>query len=557
MMKNNIFILLAFIAFTSIAQESDIQIQEVQVTESFIPTVPIANKIMDIPQSQDTFEVNTAVDFFLNSNQYLTSFGVDTIKAAQIKGEPLINLYNTLINVGVGNYFLPNADFFFNSTRDKTLNYGLRLGYKESYMNVQNDRIDKRVDADSRHTNINLFAKKIFEFGTVDANLNREGNNFLAYGTTSEVGKESLNQYWGYSNFDVTLRSNERKHTNYFAKVLVSDINENTERSYGIKSKLKSSYNKIDYSLAIDIDYDLNNIKEDVNFYFDETREILTSIVPTIYKEFKNIDGAYGINYVMVNNPDSSITSTAIYPNVYLDYTFIDEFVRAYAGIDGGIEPNSYLNLSKENPFVLNALDNGNSSLDLINSDVKYNAFIGMKSKLGSNLFFSTELSYAKINFIPFYELDINSTYQNKFKVIYDNGTHLNLHSIIDYKLSSTNGVVLSLNYQSYNLDTLTSYNYKPTFTANLKTYYNIANSILASAEVFAEFDRSVALNGGVIDAQNQLKNIIDVNLYLEYKLNNVFSSYLSAKNLIGGYQLWQNYSVLSPQIQLGITYRY
>ena len=115
----------------------------------------------------------------------------------------------------------------------------------------------------------------------------------------------------------------------------------------------------------------------------------------------------------------------------------------------------------------------------------------------------------------------------------------------------------MSLNYQSYNLDTLTSYNYKPTFTANLKTYYNIANSILASAEVFAEFDRSVALNGGVIDAQNQLKNIIDVNLYLEYKLNNVFSSYLSAKNLIGGYQLWQNYSVLSPQIQLGITYRY
>ena len=51
---------------------------------------------MDIPQSQDTFEVNTAVDFFLNSNQYLTSFGVDTIKAAQIKGEPLINLESEL-----------------------------------------------------------------------------------------------------------------------------------------------------------------------------------------------------------------------------------------------------------------------------------------------------------------------------------------------------------------------------------------------------------------------------------------------------------------------------
>ena len=54
-----------------------------------------------------------------------------------------------------------------------------------------------------------------------------------------------------------------------------------------------------------------------------------------------------------------------------------------------------------------------------------------------------------------------------------------------------------------------------------------------------------------------ELKNIIDVNCSLEYKINNVFSSYLTAKNLIGGYQLWHNYSVLGPQIQVGITYRY
>jgi hypothetical protein len=64
-------------------------------------------------------------------------------------------------------------------------------------------------------------------------------------------------------------------------------------------------------------------------------------------------------------------------------------------------------------------------------------------------------------------------------------------------------------------------------------------------------------LDGDNIDESEQLNDIIDVNLSLEYKINNVFSSYLSAKNLIGGYQLWQNYSALSPQIQIGITYRY
>jgi len=259
----------------------------------------------------------------------------------------------------------------------------------------------------------------------------------------------------------------------------------------------------------------------------------------------------------MINNPDSSITSSSIYPDIRLDYTFVGDVIRAYFGLDGGIDPNSYWNLSKENSFILNALDNGNESIEMINSDIKYSTFLGINSKLASNLIFSSELSYSKIDFIPFYELDLSSTYQNKFKVVYDNGTHLNLHSTFDYKRSSTSGLSLSLDYQSYQLDTLTSYNYKPVFTTKLKAYYNIDNSIMASAEVFAEFDRSVSLNGGIIEEGEELKNIIDVNCSLEYKINNVFSSYLTAKNLIGGYQLWHNYSVLGPQIQVGITYRY
>ena len=128
---------------------------------------------------------------------------------------------------------------------------------------------------------------------------------------------------------------------------------------------------------------------------------------------------------------------------------------------------------------------------------------------------------------------------------------------MLDYKISSSKGLSVSLNYQSFDLDTLSSYNYKPTFKAGIRGYYNIANTIMASAEVFTEIDRSISLDGNSIAESQQLNDIVDVNLSLEYKINNVFSSYLSARNLIGGYQLWQNYSALSPQIQIGITYRY
>jgi hypothetical protein len=557
-MKNKIFILLAFISGISFAQESGLGVQEIQVTESFIPIVPIANKIMDLPQTQDTFKVNTEVEYFLNSKQYLTSFNVDTISPAKIKGEPLSKLYSSFIKLGLGNHALPYADFYYNSRRDKSFNYGLRLGFWESYLKTKNDFTDNRVSTDSRQTNLRLFAKKIFDFGSLKASLNREGNNLLAYGVTSEVDKSLLNQYWGYSTFDISIESNAKKYVDYFAKVFVSDVNEQTESIFGFRSKMASSYNNIDFAIALDVDYDLNNFNEQVNFYDSKTRELITSIVPVVIKDFKGIQGEYGLNYVMVNNPDSSAsTNSTIYPKVHLDYTFVDDIFRTYIGLDGGLEPNSYWNLSKENPFVLNALDNGNRALELINSDVKYNVYVGMESKLASNMFFSSKLSYAKIDFIPFFELDQTSAYQNKFQVVYDNGTHLNFSSMLDYKISSSKGLSLSLDYQSFNLDTLSSYNYKPTFRANLRGYYNIANTIFASAEVFAEFDRSTSLDGNSIEQSQQLKDIIDLNLLFEYKINTVFSSYLSAKNLIGGYQLWQNYSALSPQIQIGITYRY
>ena len=557
-MKNKIYILLAFISCISFAQESDLGVQEIQVTESFIPVVPIADKIMDLPQSQDTFKVNIDVEYSLNSKQYLTSFSVDTISPAKIKGEPLSKLYSSYIKLGLGNNALPYADFYYNSRRDKSFNYGLRLGYLESYLKTKNNFIDRRVPTDSRQTNFNLFAKKIYDFGSLKASLNREGNNLLAYGVTSEVDESMLNQYWGYSTFDVSIESNAKKYVDYFAKVFVSDVNEQTESSVGLRSKIESSYNNVDFAVALDVDYDLNNLNSQVNFYDSKFREVITSIVPTIFKDYKGVEGEYGLNYVLVNNPDSSgSTISSIYPKVHLDYTFVDDVFRTYLGLDGGLDHNTYWNLSKENPFVLNALNNGNRAIDLINSDIKYNIYVGMESKLASNMFFSSKLSYAKIDFIPFFELDLSSIYQNKFQVVYDNGTHLNLHSMLDYKISSSKGVSLTLNYQSFNLDTLSSYSYKPTFRTNLRAYYNIANTIFASAEVFAEFDRSISLDGSSIEKNNELKDIIDLNLLLEYKINSVFSSYLSARNLIGGYQIWQNYSALSPQIQIGITYRY
>ena len=45
--------------------------------------------------------------------------------------------------------------------------------------------------------------------------------------------------------------------------------------------------------------------------------------------------------------------------------------------------------------------------------------------------------------------------------------------------------------------------------------------------------------------------------LWSKYKYNKVFSAFLEGNRLLGGYQIWQNYPVVSPQVYLGVSYQF
>ena len=65
-MRNRLFILLLFFSYSSFAQDT-LGVQEVQVTESYIPEVPISKKITDFPEIEDTFKIPLSISYLLNS----------------------------------------------------------------------------------------------------------------------------------------------------------------------------------------------------------------------------------------------------------------------------------------------------------------------------------------------------------------------------------------------------------------------------------------------------------------------------------------------------------
>ena len=139
-MMKKVIIILSFFSFQAInvglfAQSNDETFNEsVTVTGSYNPEIEEFNKINVAPQISDTSTAMRHKFTYEVTPQRLTSLYSPTrIKAAKIIGEPTRRLYNSYLRLGFGNYWSPLAEFYYNSTRSKKLNYGAFVTHRSSW----------------------------------------------------------------------------------------------------------------------------------------------------------------------------------------------------------------------------------------------------------------------------------------------------------------------------------------------------------------------------------------------------------------------------------------
>lgn len=567
-MKNRIILFSVLIVLCNVSlysqtnTDEDLGVQEVQITKSFIPEIPSATKLNNSPTLSDTIKTNKRVSYFPIDKRFNTNLQLNPIKAAKIKGEPISKLYSTYIYGGVGNMSIPTSRLYYSSDRDKKTTYALSLGYVQSYADIKSPFDEnQKVSAAFRETDFELFAKTDLDVGILNAYLNREGRIHQLYGYNPTIFnlEESLltnQQYWGYTTFSVSLKSkpSENGKPSYFTRLYAYDLNEGTENFFSWLLDLKQSIGLNDYSLRLGVDYDLNNYSEQYVFNDSLAKKLILTFSPTFSKE---LYGGYlnaGFELQSYDGRDSTDVTISVYPLIKYDYHFSKPYQKAFAGVRGGLQQNNYFTLSKKNPYILNALTNDGGSLELINSKAIYDVFIGMETILSKDIMWYSELSYSRILDMSFFELDMNSIYQNKFKVVYDDVNHLKYFGKLSWKISQKANADIELEYNKYELDSMNSYSYKPSFLSKLKVDYNIGDKIIPELEVFTAFNRSVA--SGVSSSVVALDDIIDFNVSLEYRYNSIFSAYFKGQNLIGNYHIWQNYPVLGPQVFFGLSFK-
>ena len=365
-------------------------------------------------------------------------------------------------------------------------------------------------------------------------------------------------EYWGYTTLRLSfIRDNlDRNKLRYSAKIFAYDLNEQTENSISLILSGRKIVGLNSFNLDFGFDYILNNHSR--KYVFDDklSKELILLLSPSVKRKILGVSNLnVGFKLNAMDYRDSTNSKYVIFPNVNYNYIFSENNLSAQIGVRGGLDKNSYYSLSQRNPFILNALKTDGGSLNLVNTQTKYDFFIGLDSYLGAEINSFLQFSYARVHNMPFFELDDNSTYSNKFLVIYDNVNHFSLSSEIDWAMNANSKFSLKLDYHNYDLDSLIDYAYKPTIISKLGFLYNIGDKIIPEIELVCFVDRSTVEDSGWSNSP-VLNDIVDIDFALEYKYNTIFSAYFELKNLIGNYQIWENYPVLGPQVFFGLSYR-
>ncbi len=183
-MKTKLLVFASFLVlnqtWAQTEKKDDLETEQVNVVQSYNPTIADAVKINDNPVIGDSVQITPKLNYTFLNKKLNTSVTVDPIAPASMKGEPLTKLYNSHVRFGFGNYGTPYGDLFINNLRSKKYAWGTRLTHFSSTGKIQDYGNSSFSD-----NNGSVFGKYYFD-------------NFTA-GADIELGRNSL-QYYGYEN---------------------------------------------------------------------------------------------------------------------------------------------------------------------------------------------------------------------------------------------------------------------------------------------------------------------------------------------------------------------
>jgi hypothetical protein len=277
----------------------------------------------------------------------------------------------------------------------------------------------------------------------------------------------------------------------------------------------------------------------------DTINDLIISVNPSFEAKGSNWNANVGLAGT-INNFNNK-ARFYFYPQINFNYDIYENIIIPYAGVNGGLIKNSFKQLTTENPFI-------DSTLRYANTNNKYNLFLGLKGNLSSNTSYDARVTYSQFDSLHFFVVnynDINKMY-NRFNVIYDNASLLNISGQINYQLNEKLKLIAKGDYNLYTPKNLDHAYHKPSFFLTFTGAYNLRNKIIVKADLF--FVGSQWAKSQYID--KPLNGYFDGNIEAEYRYTKTLSFFARFNNIANQrYYQWESLPSQRFNMMIGLSF--
>ena len=561
------------ISFAQKKKKDTIGTEVINVVKPYTPTVSDAFKIKSSPEINDSqISKKKEIQYSIFSIPVASTFTPAKGKAKVLRVDPSAPVYDNFITAGFGNFSTPQVEVFAHTNSTRYNDFGGFLNYHSSKGRIDdvvlnNDFVDTRLD---------LFYKqedRDFDW-QLNGGLRFQKHNW--YGlpeqiTFTEPVIDGLAETQKYTNI---YAGGKIDYKDSFFQGGTAELNRFTDDEGSTETHILIQP-KIEFPIAseyINANARLEYLKGDFFQNYQGTDNIDYSFFtigfnPNFEVLRDNLTINLGADILYSSgSADGEESKAYTYPKVTASYILIDQVLTVYAGALGGLHQNTYNSFANENPFV-------SPTLNIKRTDEQYNAFVGFKGKLASNVGYNFKGFYKSEKDKPLYKLNPTKTegsivvtkgYEagNSFQVLYDDIKTIGGFAEVSVDFSTALKFGGNIEINSYSLDNQAEAWNLPELKASAFANYN-QDKWFAGANLFFAGERkdeltyqipSIFINNEVLT----LGNYVDLNLNGGYKFTDKLTAFIKVNNMFSSsYQKYANFKVQGLQVFGGLTYKF
>ena len=584
-LKYIVFVLSLVLSPFALAQKKQekMRTEEVNVVKSYTPTISDAFKIKETPAlNEEGTTTKETVKYSVFSFPVASTFTPSKGSAEDVDKEEIGHFYKSYATLGGGNYGTLNAELFATQDLNNEEYVAGMFRHLSSQGGIKGVDLENSFYDTSLDVTYGVEAKEL----SWNINLGYQNQVYNWYGlpisfmnVLTPTNRDLLiwaiepKQSYNTITLDSKIEFNESiLEASSFKFAHFSDAFGSSENRFYAKPSFRFA--------AFGKEIQLNAIVDYLGGHFDHnfTRTNSESlkygftnfgISPSYEMEKDNWTMHLGLGLYYSLDTKNSNNQLFVYPQITASHKVVGDLMIFYAGAEGGLDQNSYLNFVGENPFL-------SPTLQIAPTNKKYDVFAGLKGKLADNISYNIRGSFLDENNKALFKSndfssEVNNqpyAFGNSLNLVYDNVKTVRFFG--ELKADITESISFGAN------GTLSVYNTKiqkeawnlPAIQLNANVDYTINSKWYAGADVFFVGSRKdmqinndlayVQIYPPVHFAPTTLKSYIDLNAHVGYKHSERLTGFLKANNIANqSYQKWLNYPVQGFQVILGANYKF